>query len=87
MPIIAKALTTVELNRISEEGWHAVGGVAGLLLQVRMPSKPDQPLTKSWILRVRVGNTRHPIGLGSYPQVSLAQAREQARQLVIVNNG
>ncbi len=83
MPIIAKALTTVELNRISEEGWHAVGGVAGLLLQVRMPSKPEQPLTKSWILRVRVGNTRHPIGLGSYPQVSLAQAREQARQLVI----
>jgi len=38
MPEIAKALSTVELNRITKGGWHAVGGVAGLLLQVRKPA-------------------------------------------------
>jgi integrase len=30
-----------------------------------------------------VGDDRQPIGLGSYPQVSLAEAREQAKKLVI----
>jgi integrase len=83
MPKIAKPLTTVALNRINKPGWYAVGGVAGLLLQVRKPAREGAPLARSWILRVRVGNTRDPIGLGSYPQVSLAEAREQAGKLVI----
>ena len=83
MPKIAKPLTTVALNRISKPGWYAVGGVAGLLLQVRNPTREGAPLARSWILRVRVGESRDPIGLGSYPQVSLAEAREQASQLVI----
>lgn len=83
MPKIAKPLTTVALNRIQKPGWYAVGGVAGLLLQVRKPSREGAPLARSWILRVRVGETRDPIGLGSYPQVSLAEAREQAGKLVI----
>lgn len=82
MPKIAKPLTTVELNRIKTPGWYAVGGVAGLMLQVRKPAREGSPLARSWILRVRVGSTRHPIGLGSYPQVTLAEAREQAKQLV-----
>ena len=83
MPKIAKTLTTVELNRIKEPGWYAVGGVAGLLLQVRLPAKPEGTLARSWILRVRVGHTRDPIGLGPYPQVSLAEARDHAKRLVI----
>jgi integrase len=83
MPKIAKPLTTVALNRINKPGWYAVGGVAGLLLQVRNPTREGAPLARSWILRVRVGETRDPIGLGSYPQVSLAEAREQAGKLVI----
>jgi integrase len=83
MPKIAKSLTTVALNRINKPGWYAVGGVAGLLLQVRNPTREGAPLARSWILRVRVGETRDPIGLGSYPQVSLAEAREQAGKLVI----
>lgn len=82
MPKIATPLTTVELNRIKTPGWFAVGGVAGLLLQVRKPAREGAPLSRSWILRVRVGNTRSPIGLGPYPQVSLAEAREQAKKLV-----
>lgn len=64
-------------------GWYAVGGVAGLLLQVRNPTREGAPLARLWILRVRVGKARDPIGLGSYPQVSLAEAREQAAKLVI----
>lgn len=82
MPKIAKPLTTIELNRIKTPGWFAVGGVAGLMLQVRKPAREGAPLSRSWILRVRVGNTRSPIGLGPYPQVSLAEAREQAKRLV-----
>ena len=81
MPKLAKVLSNVEVNRISSVGWHAVGGVAGLLLQVRKPSQQDAPTPRSWILRVRVGNERQIIGLGAYPQVSLAQAREKAKVL------
>ena len=81
MPKIAKVLSTVELNRITKGGWHAVGGVAGLLLQVRKPAQAGAPAPRSWILRIRVGNERQLIGLGSYPLVSLAQARVQAKAL------
>jgi len=83
MPKIARVLTSVEANRITDAGWHAVGGVAGLLLQVRKPVQEGAFPARSWLLRVRVGSTRHPIGLGSYPQVSLSEARTQAKQLVI----
>ena len=83
MPKIVKALTTIELNKLTKVGWHAVGGVAGLLLQVREPADPKGQIPRSWILRVRIGSTRQPIGLGPYPQVSLAEVREQAKKLVI----
>ena len=83
MPKIAKPLSDLQLRRITRVGWHAVGGVAGLLLQVRKPAKEGAQTPRSWILRVKVGNQRQPIGLGSYPQVSLAVAREQASKMVI----
>ncbi len=83
MPKIAKTLSDLAVKRLTQPGWHAVGGVPGLLLQVREPAKPDQPIPRSWILRVRVGSERKPIGLGSYPQVSLAEARQQAAKLVM----
>jgi integrase len=82
MPKIAKSLSPVEVNRLKTPGWHAVGGVAGLLLQVREPAREGAQISRSWILRVRVGDKRQPFGLGSYPQVSLAEAREQAKKLV-----
>jgi hypothetical protein len=81
MPKIAKELSALEVKRLSQVGWHAVGGVAGLLLQIRKPSRDDAPLPRSWILRLMAAGKRQPIGLGSYPQVSLADARDQARKL------
>ena len=83
MPKIAKPLSDLQVRRITRVGWHAVGGVAGLLLQVRKPTNEGAQMPRSWILRIKVGEQRQPIGLGSYPQVSLAVAREQAAKLVM----
>ena len=82
MPKIAKSLSTVEVNRLKTTGWHAVGGVAGLLLQVREPTNKGAQPSRSWILRIRSGNQRQLLGLGSYPTVSLSDAREHAKKLV-----
>ncbi len=87
MPKIAKELSALEVKRLTRPGWHAVGGVAGLLLQIRPPAQEGQPIPRSWILRLRVAGRRQPIGLGSYPQVSLAEAREQARKLSLEAKG
>jgi len=46
MPKVAKELSAIEVKRISQQGFYAVGGVAGLMLQVA-PSG-----SRSWILRV-----------------------------------
>lgn len=75
MPKIAKELSAAHVARITRSGLHAVGGVAGLQLQVTASG------ARSWILRTLVGGIRRDIGLGGYPTVSLAQARERAREL------
>jgi integrase len=87
MPKIAKELSALEVKRLTRPGWHAVGGVAGLLLQIREPAREGAPLPRSWILRLRVAGERQLIGLGSYPQVSLAEAREQAKKLCLEAKG
>lgn len=87
MPKIAKELSALEVKRLSSPGWHAVGGVAGLLLQIKPPSGEGITPPRSWILRVRSGGQRQPIGLGSYPLVTLAEAREQARKLAVEAKG
>ena len=81
MPKIARELSALEVKRVSGHGWHAVGGVAGLLLQVKCEPDTGKVLSRSWILRKRIGGKRQPIGLGSYPQTSLADARNKARTL------
>jgi len=87
MPKIAHALSAIEVKRLSRPGWHAVGGVAGLLLQIKPPLRAGMPISRSWILRIQVAGQRQPIGLGSFPQVSLADAREQARKLALEAKG
>lgn len=69
----AKELSALEVSRLTEPGSYAVGGVLGLHLQIVGGAK-------SWILRTTVGNKRRRMGLGSYPTVTLAQAREKARE-------
>lgn len=73
MPKKAKEMTAIEVKRICTPGRHAVGGVPGLLLVVKDTG------AKSWILRTTVGNKRRNIGLGGYPEISLAIARDKAR--------
>ena len=87
MPKIARELSALEVKRLSRPGWHAVGGVAGLLLQVKPPIREGAPISRSWILRVQVAGQRHPVGLGAFPQVSLAEARDRARKLVLEAKG
>ena len=81
MPKIARELSALEVKRLTRPGWHAVGGVPGLLLQIKPPAREGAPISRSWILRVQVAGQRQPVGLGGFPQVSLAAAREQARKL------
>ncbi|PKR60067.1 tyrosine-type recombinase/integrase [Thalassospira lohafexi] len=86
MPKKAPELSAAAVRRLSwgEDGkprYHAVGGVSGLLLQCRPPLSETASGSRSWILRTVVGAKRRDIGLGGYPDVSLADARESAREM------
>ena len=74
MPRVAKPLGPLEIKRLHSQGLHQVGGVSGLGMQIT-PSG-----SRSWVLRVMVGDKRREIGLGAYPGVGLALAREKAQQ-------
>lgn len=73
MPKKVKEQGAMEVSRLVTPGAHAVGGVSGLLLQV------SESGARSWLLRFMVGGKRREMGLGGYPDVTLAQAREKAR--------
>lgn len=72
MPKLPRELTAIEISRLRAEGAHAVGGVPGLYLQILGGSR-------AWVLRFVAGTRRRRMGLGSYPGVTLAQARDKAR--------
>lgn len=73
MPKKASELGPLDVKRLSEPGLHFVGGVAGLGLQITDSG------TKSWVLRSMVGGKRRKMGLGGFPDVTLADARNAAR--------
>jgi hypothetical protein len=59
--------------RLRQPGLHCVGGVPGLALQVAATG------AHSWIHLATIDGKRRDIGLGSFPDVSLAIARQVAR--------
>jgi integrase len=80
MPRTAKPLNAMNVKHMNVPGYHAVGTVTGLYMQVKNSG------AKSWVLRTTVGKKRRDIGLGGYPSVLLAEAQEKARaarQLVL----
>jgi integrase len=85
MPVRVPEMTAKQVRDLSAPGLKAVGGVSGLHLQV------TESGAKSWILRVSTGVqrtsknekpfvARRDIGLGGFPDVTLAMARERARE-------
>lgn len=74
MPRKAKELSPLAVERLTKPGLHAVGVVSGLYLQV-LPSGG-----RSWVLRATVGGKRRDMGLGGFPDVTLADARAAARK-------
>ena len=74
MPKRAKELTALAVSKLKKNGVYAVGGVPGLYLQIIGNSR-------SWILRKKIGGKERWLGLGSCAQVSLAAARDTARDL------
>jgi len=76
MPKIAKELTPLAVSKLRRTGLHAVGGINGLGLKV-MPAG-----SRAWVLRTMVAGKRREYGLGSYPSVTLASARERARAML-----
>lgn len=85
-PKKARELAAVEVRRLSDPGFHAVGGVDGLYLKI---SKYG---ARSWILRYSTGElrtaksgeqyaVRRDIGLGGFPDLGLKEARERAREI------
>lgn len=79
MPKVVTEMSALEVRSLSHPSgkWNslfAVGGVTGLYLQIT----PNG--SRSWILRTTVGTVRRDIGLGGFPTVTLAQARDKARE-------
>lgn len=79
MPKVAAELTALDVKRLTHPGGKrnvlfSVGGVPGLHMQIT----PNGG--RSWVLRVKVGTMRRDIGLGGFPGVTLAMARDKARE-------
>lgn len=73
MPKRARELTAIQVKRLSKPGRHPVGGTPpGLYLNI------SETGAKSWIFRITVKGRRQHLGLGSFPEVSLAEARDLA---------
>lgn len=75
MPRQARELSALVVGRIKTPGYIAVGGVAGLMMQVTPTG------ARSWVLRVTINGRRREMGLGSFADVSLADARARARDI------
>ncbi|WP_280569744.1 site-specific integrase [Chromohalobacter sp. 296-RDG] len=75
MPKVARDLTNVEIKRLEKPGFHNVGHVPGLILQIGKNG------SRSWVLRIRIGDKRRDIGLGSAQGMTLSQAKTYAAEI------
>ena len=80
MPKKAREMGPLDVKRIEHPGGTNpvavnVGGASGLMLQITPGG------SKSWLLRIVIAGKRRTIGLGSFENVTLAAARERAREL------
>jgi integrase len=73
MPRQSSPLSAIEVGRLRRTGFNTVGGVPGLGLQIK-------GVGRSWILRFSFDGRRPEMGLGGFPEVSLADARKAARE-------
>jgi hypothetical protein len=71
MAITFNRLSSRGVATLTKPGMHADG--AGLYLRVKHET------SRSWVLIYHVQGRRHEAGLGSFPSVGLADARERAR--------
>jgi integrase len=65
-------ISPLAISKLKKPGMNFVGYVSGLALYISHSG------ARSWILRAMVAGKRCDIGLGSFPEVSLARARESA---------
>jgi len=70
MPKVLNKLTAVKVTKTTQPGFYADGG--NLYIQI---SKSG---CKSWIFRYKRNGRLRDMGLGSFPTVSLADARKRA---------
>jgi len=74
MPRKVNEFSALVVSRMAVPGLHFVGGVSGLALQVQASG------ARSWVLRLSVAGKRRDMGLGGFPDVTLADARRRARE-------
>lgn len=74
MPKLAQEMGAMAVSKLTAPGMHFVGMVQGLALHITKPG------ARSWVLRVVIARKRREMGLGNYPGVTLAQARDKARE-------
>lgn len=72
MPRRAAEMSAQAVARLREPGDYMVGGVPGLVLRIEGSSR-------HWGLRFSLHGKRRMMGLGVFPVVTLAQARDMAR--------
>lgn len=67
-----RGLSTDRQIKSASPGRHTVDGVKGLMLAVTLNG------SRSWFMRIQREGKRHDIGLGPYPEITLAAARDKA---------
>lgn len=70
----AENLAPLAVAKLKRPGLHFVGHVSGLALHISRTG------ARSWILRAMVGGKRRDMGLGAYPEITLARAKEIAAE-------